>query len=267
MVNNEDAQATQEMQEQAPKGRAALLALYKTRNPETSDDPDDDMLFDWAGKGYSEFDEIKGRYEGLNASNERLASVVGEDPRFAKFIALVANGKNPMYALGSIFGNILDELSADDLEKLRAGQEEFKSRFNQVKDNFNSYVATLKKYGADNNLDEDMLNRIDDTIMDIADAFADRNIPEELIKVIHTGLDAENILEKATELTEAERAAERSAGANEAIDAFKGKKTETSPVPDMVANKNESDNSMRKQRFNDKKPKSYTDKLKVVPKT
>lgn len=218
------------MQEQPPKGRAAMMAMYKERNPETSDEPDDDTLFDWAGKGYSQHDEVKGKYDSLNGANEKLAAVVAEDPRFAKFMAMVAHGENLMYALGSVFGNILDELSTEDLEQLRKGQDEFKARFSKVKENFDSYTASLKKYGEENGLEQELVDRIDDAINDIADAFADRVIPEELIELVHKGLEAENI-------SVAELEAAKIAGANDAIDAMKGKKAEATPVPDVVGGK------------------------------
>ena len=237
MVNKAEEQAVEQQQEQTPRGRAAMLAMYKERNPEVSDEPDDDSLFDWAGQGYKQHDEIKGKYDGLNSANEKLAAVVAEDPRFARFMAMVAHGENLMYALGSVFGNILDELSAEDLAALRKGQEEFKARFSTVKDNFNSYRANLQKFATENNLDEEMTDKIDDAINDMADQFADRVISPETIELVYKALNAENLISEAEQVSEAELEAAKAAGANEAIDAMKGKKTETSPVPDMGASK------------------------------
>ena len=237
MVNTAEEQAVEQQQQETPRGRAAMLAMYKERNPETTDEPDDDALFDWAGKGYTQHDELKGKYDGLNSANEKLAAVLSEDPRFAKFIAMVANGENIMYALGSTFGNILDELSSEDLAELRKGQEEFKARFSTVKDNFNSYRASLKKFADENGLDEEMTDKIDDAINDIADQFADRIISPETIELVYKALNAETLIAEAEAVSEAELDAAKAAGANEAIDAMKGKKNETSPVPDLGGSK------------------------------
>lgn len=244
MINNAEQPEAANQQEQAPRGRAAMLSMYKSRNPETSDEPDDDTLFDWAGKGYTQHDELKGKYDSLNGSNEKLAAVVAEDPRFAKFMAMVAHGENLMYALGSVFGNILDELSAEDLAELRKGQEEFKQRFSTVKDNFNNYQSELKKFAADNGLDDAMVDQIDDAINDMADAFADRVIPVETIALVYKALNADNLIAEAEQVAEAELEAAKVQGSNEAIEAMKGKKIETSPVPDMVQNKGNKKNKM-----------------------
>ena len=152
-------------------------------------------------------------------------------------MAMVAHGENLMYALGSVFGNILDELSAEDLAALRKGQEEFKARFSTVKDNFNSYRANLQKFATENGLDEEMTDKIDDAINDMADQFADRVISPETIELVYKALNAENLIAEAEQVSEAELEAAKAAGANEAIDAMKGKKTETSPVPDMGGGK------------------------------
>lgn len=257
MVNTAEEQSAEQMQEQPPRGRAAMMAMYKERNPETSDEVDDDTLFDWAGQGYTQHDEMKGKYDGLNSANEKLAAVVAEDPRFAKFMAMVAHGENLMYALGKNFGNLLDELSEGDLEQLRKGQEEFKGQFSKVRDNFNSYQASLKKYGEANGLEQELVDRIDDAINDIADAFADRVIPEELIELVHKGLEADNI-------SIAELEAAKVAGANDAIDAMKGKKAEASPVPDVQGSKQKTDKAAQTAKFNDKKSANYADRLEVV---
>jgi hypothetical protein len=209
----------------APKGRAALLAIFKAKNADMTDEPDDESLMDWAHKGIGERDEYEGKYNELNGSNERLASVVSEDPRFAQFIAMVAGGENLAFSLGKCFGNMLDNLDDESLEQLRSGQEEYKARFQKVKDNFSTYEATLKAYAEENKLDPEMVERINDTILDLAEAFNDRAIPREVIEIVHKGLDYD-------ETKEAELAAAELAGKNSAIDEMKGVKGSKSLLPD-----------------------------------
>ncbi len=209
----------------APKGRAALLAIFKAKNADMTDDPDDESLMDWAHKGIGERDEYEGKYNELNGSNERLASIVSEDPRFAQFIAMVAGGENIAFSLGKCFGNMLDNLDDESLEQLRAGQEEYKARFQKVKDNFSAYESTLKAYAEENKLDPEMVERINDAILDLAEAFNDRAIPREVIEIVHKGLDYD-------ETKEADLAAAELAGKNSAIDAMKGAKGSKSLLPD-----------------------------------
>lgn len=208
-----------------PKGRAALLAIFKNKNPDMEEEPDDESLFDWAHKGISERDEYEGKYHELNGSNEKLASVIAEDPRFMQFIAMVAGGENLMYSLGKCFGNMLDNLDEESLDKLKAGQAEYAQRYQSVKDNFSKYENTLKTYAEEKGLDNEMVERINDAILDLAEAFNDRDIPREIIEIVHKGLDYDE--DKTAELEAA-----RLAGKNEAIDDMKGNKGSKSLLPD-----------------------------------
>jgi hypothetical protein len=209
----------------SPTGRAALLAIFKAKNADMTDEPDDESLMDWAHKGIGERDELEGRYNELNGSNERLASIVSEDPRFAQFIAMVAGGENLAFSLGKCFGNMIDNLDDESLEQLRSGQEEYKAKFQKVKDNFSAYENNLKAYAEENKLDPKMVERINDAILDLAESFIDRDISREVIELVHKGLDADE--DKTAELEAA-----KLAGKNEAIDAMKGAKGSKSLLPD-----------------------------------
>jgi|ERR1035437_1799578 hypothetical protein len=208
-----------------PKGKAAMMARYKKMNPDNADDPDDESLMDWAHKGLGERDEYEGKYNSLNGMNEKLASAVGESPRVAQFIAMIANGEDPMYAIGKVFGNLLDKLDDESLEKYKKGQDEFSARYKKVKDNFGAYESTLKKYGEENNLDQEMISRINSAILDMAEAFSDREIPKEVIEIVHKGLTAD-------ENDESKLAAAELGGRNKLIDEIKGNKTNQPALPD-----------------------------------
>lgn len=246
--------AQQQAQAETPKGRAAYLDLYKQHNPDMESEPDEDELFEHARKGYAERDELQGKYSSLNSSNEKLASVVSEDPRFAQFIAMVAAGENLMYALGKTFGNLVDNIDEDSLEELRKGQQEFSAKFAKVKENFNAYDTNLKAYAETNGLSPEMVEKIDNAIMDIAEAFNDRDIPTDVIELVHKGLDYD---EEKQALGEAEALAIK----NKTIDEMKGGGGKPVAVmPDVQGAKRQAE---RKQvpAFEDESYKPYSERL------
>lgn len=211
---------------ETPKGRAALMAIYKAKNADVEDDPDDDSLFDFSTKGWQERDDYESKYSSINGANEKLAEVIGQDPRFAQFIAMVAAGENLMYALGKTFGNIIDQLDEEGLENLKKGQAEYSAKFAKVKKNFEDYEANLKQFAEQNGLTPDDVADLDNRIFDIAEAFADREIPMDMLELIWKGADYDNA---KTAETEAARLAER----NSVIEDVKSKKRASGPLPDM----------------------------------
>ena len=235
-----------------PKGRTAFMARYRGANSEITDDPDDDTMYDWAG---TQIDDLSSRYKSVNGANEKLAEVVGQDPRFAQFIAMVAGGENLMYALGKTFGNMVDELDDEAIENLRKGQEEYSARYKRVQENFATYENTLKAYGEKNGLTPDQLSAVNNAILDIAEAINEGEIPEEVIDNIWKGLDYD------TERTSEIEAAKLS-GRNEAIEAIKDKKT-TAPLPDLSGGRIQPKRQAPVIK-NDESYKPYVDELEVV---
>lgn len=82
----EDAQQPQEQapqaaEEQPVTGRAAFMSRWRDSNPDITDDPDDDTMYDWAG---SQMDDLSNRYNSVNGANEKLAEVVGQDPQIGR---------------------------------------------------------------------------------------------------------------------------------------------------------------------------------------
>lgn len=226
----EEVQAQEQQAQEPLKGRAAFLERYRGYHPDLEDEPDDDTMWDFAGQGLSERDDLRGKYDTLNGANEKLAAVVGEDPRVAQFVAMIANGENPMYALGKTFGNLVDEVDDEALEQLRGGQKEYKERYDRMRNNFNTYEATLKGYAEKNGLTDEQVSEINNAILDIAEALNEGDIPEEVIDNVWKGMDYDN--EKTAEIEAA-----KLAGKNEAIDDIKSKKSAPAPLPDLGVQK------------------------------
>ncbi len=215
--------------EPKPTHRESFLEHYRKANPDFEGDPDDEHLWEHAIGTVSERDDYKGRYDELNGANEKLAEIVASEPRVAHFISMISNGEDPLFAIGKAFGNLIDELDEESLEKLRKGQAEYKERYNKVSNNFSTYEKTLKEYGEENGLTEENLKEIDDAICDMADSLIEGNIPKEVIDNVWKGLDYDS--EKEAEL-EAVKLAER----NKTIEEMKDKKKK-SPLPDIQSKK------------------------------
>jgi len=246
-----------EVAQEPLRGRAAFLERYRGYHPDLEDEPDDDTMWDYAGQGLTERDELRGKYDTLNGANEKLAAVVGEDPRVAQFIAMIANGENPMYALGKTFGNLVDEVDDEALEQLRGGQQEYKERYDRMRNNFNTYEATLKGYAEKNGLNEAQVADINNAILDIAEALNEGDIPEEVIDNVWKGMDYDN--EKTAEIDAA-----KLAGKNEAIEKIKEQKAGGSPLPDLRGRKSSPQAKPMKQAVDENKYEPYVDSLEVI---
>lgn len=212
----------QEAAVEIPKGRSAFLSIIKKRNPDMPEDVDEDTLFDYASKGYAERDDYESQYNLLNGSNEKLGKAIGAIPQLAQWIAEIAAGENPWKALGTILGPKAENLDEASIEALHAGQSEFDINMNRIKANIEKYNQTLDAYVAANNADRDEINN---TILDMIDAFIDYDIPEEIIDVVWKGRDYET--QRAVELEAA-----RLEGRNAAIEEYKNSKREQTLVPD-----------------------------------
>ncbi len=238
-------------------GRAAMMAAYKSHNADMTDEPDDETLFDFGHKGLGERDEIKGKYDTLNGANEKLAEAISADPRFANFIAMVGSGEKPLYALGRVFGNMIDQLDEEGTENLKKGQDEYSSNFNLLKGNFEAYKANLKKYGEENNLDDATTQKINDVILDMSDAFMNWDITPEVIDGVFKMIDYD---QDKSALGEAEALAIK----NKTIDEMKGGagKPET-VVPDLNGSKQQPKNKKIAPVMNDESYVPYSQRLEV----
>lgn len=225
LTPEEEAEQATEAQVEIPKGRAAFMEAYKQRNPDVTEDPDDDSLFEYAQRGLSERDELEGNYKGLNTANETLASAIAAIPPLAQWIAAISNKENPWKALGEILGPQAENLDDESREQLQQGIANFNAQQETTKAKIAKYHSALDSYVAANELTPEDREEIHNTIMDMIEAFIDYDITEEIIEHVWKGKDSEAI--KATEL-EALKLSIR----NEVINEMKGAKREKSPVPD-----------------------------------
>lgn len=226
----EDILIEETPQEEAPlTGRGAFEKRYRDANPDFEGDLDDDTLFDYAGSAFTERDELQGRYDSLNGANEKLAQIIGEDPRFAQFIAMVASGENLWYALGSTFGDVLDSLDEESLSELREGQEDYKSRYAKMKESFSTFEGKLAKYGEEKGLSEEDVSKIKESILNLAEMFNSGDFDNETFDLVYKGIDYDT--ERDAEINAAEIA-----GRNAAIVDMKNKKSE-GRMPDMGGHK------------------------------
>ena len=214
-------------------GRDKLLNRFKEAHADFDGDPSDDDLYGYADSAFGERDEYKGKYDALNGANEKLAEVIREEPSVARFIGMIANGSHPIYAIGKCFGDLIDTLDDSNLEELEKGMDERRGMQEEIKKNFEKYSETLKAYLKENNLSDEDGTRINDTILDIAEALTRGEIDRDVIDCVYKGLDYDTAKDSELE-------AAKLAGKNEAIDAVKNKRSGGSGVPDVVERKSAS---------------------------
>ena len=112
----------QPVEQEAPRGRAAVLDQWRGANPDFEGDPEDDDLYDYA---LSNANDYRGRYEKQNEVNSALAGRISEDPRLGALIAGIMetdkNGKrrNPAYVIAKLYGKdfLEDEEAMGALEE------------------------------------------------------------------------------------------------------------------------------------------------------
>lgn len=207
--------------EDLPRGRDAFLARYRSANPDIADEPDDDTLFDYAGRGYDERDEWKGNYDKLNASNEQLAKNISEEPRAAELVNIIA-GSTPQdmwYNIAKNFPDIVQGLDEEALNQIKAGQAEFKARSDKRRENFDAYFNRLKAFGEKRGLTEEQSREIHNNLLDMAEALGNFEINDEVLEGMWKMSDYESEREALSE-------AEKLAIKNEAITEQKNAKAQ-----------------------------------------
>ena len=214
-----------------PKGRDALLAAYKTSNPE-GPEPDDSSLYDFAHSRYS---DLENKYNNLNGANMRLASLVDKDPKLGAVMSMIAGDKPKSfpYAVASVYGKEPFDLEGDDLEEFEKGYAENLAKLaesekerQQAMKNIESYNKTLIDYGKKNSLSEDQVNEINDGIMQMADNILMGIIPTELIDMVYKGLNYDKDVQEAADTGFVE-------GKNTTVEAKMKEKTAMNSVPDF----------------------------------
>lgn len=213
------------------KGRAALLDRYKKANEGLTEEPDDDTLADYAVSALDERDDYKGRYQAFNESNQRLINAIRENPTVAEFIARIGRGEDPMRAIGQSFGDLRDMVDEESLKKLDEGAQERKSRYDEVRGNFETYAKTLDEYAKKNGLSDEEKNDIHNAIIGFATDLSEGRIDDGTIDFFHKALTYDE--EKQADLNAATLA-----GRNAAIDDIKNRQeVKQEALPDVTSDK------------------------------
>jgi hypothetical protein len=222
--------------EEMKTGRDAIVDDWKAKNPDAEGEPTDEQLWQHVADRHQimtdQHNELSGRYDALNGSNAKLAELVKENPQFAQFFQHILAGKSPMYAWGTAFGEMPMGLTEDQMAEHEEGYKQYASdqktrtdKAAEIETNFKDYFKNLDQYKTDNNLTDDEVQRIDDTIMSMVEAMSVGKIPMELIDAIWKGAD-DNI-DAATQAAEL-------AGRNAAIEEGKTKQINKTELPNMA---------------------------------
>jgi len=217
------------VQEATPKGRAAIIELYKAEHPGT--EPTDDELLEFIHEKHS---GTRGELDNLNGANSRLAEVVGKDPRTGSFLSMIS-GDEPTsvpFALSKTFGKDVFEMEGADLEEFERGYQENLQRLaesdalqQQALTNIQAYEDTLNQFGAANGLSEEQMDEINSGVMQFADNILMGNISQDVIDIVYKGLNYERDVQDAADAGVVE-------GKNAIIEA-KIKKKKEALLPDL----------------------------------
>ncbi|MDR1525154.1 MAG: hypothetical protein LBS79_07890 [Tannerella sp.] len=211
------------------KGRQAALESYRASFPDTTEDPDDDSLFDYQA---GQLSDLQGKHDELSGVHSRFSEKLMKDPKLAELVSRITgeDSKSVPYALGSIFGK---EFIESDPEEFEAGYQEYlerlaNSRAEQEKalENIKEYQANLEKFKTENGLSDEQVAQLNDVIFSDAENFLMGIIPPEYIEYKWKGLNYEKDVQEAAETGFVE-------GKNEVIEAKMEAKTKAPAVPDL----------------------------------
>ena len=199
------ADIEKEMTNDPPKGRAAILGMYKSANPDMQDDPDDDNLLGFAHERYS---DLEGRHKSLSDANTRLADRIAKDPKLAAVISILLGDepKSLPYAVANVYGKEPFDLEGEALNDFETGYQENLSRLAeseklqaQAMENIAKYQERLEKYGKDNSLTEDQLDQVHNAVVQMAESILMGDIPDNLIDLAHKGLSYDKDVKEAAQ--------------------------------------------------------------------
>ncbi len=212
-------------------GRESITALYKTDNPDVTDELNDDSLLDFM---HSKYSDLEGRHNKMTEGNSRLAEMIGKDPKLgATMNLMIGGGKSFPYSVGRVYGKTPFELEGEELEQFEEGyQEQLKqlaesdAALAQASKNIETYKENLSKYGQENGLGEEELGTLNDNIYDLAERILHGDIPVSLIEIIHKGMNYDKDLQEAADTGFVE-------GKNDKVDAKLRSMKEDVLVPDL----------------------------------
>lgn len=228
MAEIEDGVQVEETKEDtAPKGRAGVLAMWHTQNPEAGREPTDEELWELA---QTNFETKNGQRKDLISANVGLSEATQRDPKFGGMLGLMlGEEKKPFsYAAGRMYGK--DALNDDEdflqgVQEYNDAQSKSQAEAEQASQNFQESMQRFEKFVGDKQLTEEQREILYGGIVDLAESFLNGNIPDNIFDLIHKGLNYEQDVEEAIATGEA-------AGRNQKIET-KVKKKETKPS-DMV---------------------------------
>lgn len=207
---NPQVEQTQEqpVEQEAPRGRAAVLDQWRGANPDFEGDPEDDDLYDYA---LSNANDYKGRYEKQNEVNSALAGRISEDPRLGALIAGIMetdkNGKrrNPAYVIAKLYGKdfLEDEESMGALEEGYAeyleGAKKTKAESEKAQENFLESMKRVDAYAESNGLAEEKVEELRYALVQAADEMLAGNFSDVFIETIAKGLSHDADVQEAAD--------------------------------------------------------------------
>lgn len=218
-------------EEEKLRGRAGVMAKYKAANPDVTEDPTDEQLWEYAGNDY---DELKSSRNKVVEGNKGLQEYVAKDPRFGAAIGMSfgdGDDKIPfMQALGRLFGKDAFE----DNEDFIKGVEEFNKKHNdtlaeqeQANRNFEELtIPRLEQYQKGNDVDDEMMGKIGTVLVTMAEGLLMGDISLELIELAHKGITRDQDVQDAADTGVVE-------GRNEKIRVEKKNFEEQEPLPSL----------------------------------
>jgi hypothetical protein len=223
----------EEVIDQTPKGRSAIMEAYKASNPEMTEEPDDEKLHDFSHGRYS---ELEGKYNGLNGANTRLAELVAKDPKLGSVLSMISSEENPKsfpYAISKVYGKEPFGLEGDDLEEYESGHQDYLSDETRKKEeqgkanaNFEKSLERLSKYAQGKSLDQGQLTRLYGGIMDLAEGVLSGNIPDEIFELVEKGQNYDKDVQEAADTGFVE-------GKSTKVEAKMREKTQPAAIPDL----------------------------------
>lgn len=242
------------------RGRSAAIARWKENNPEYEGDPEDDDLYDYA---LGQSDEWKGKYEKQNEVNSALANRISEDPRLGALIAGLmetdenGNKRNPAYVLAKLYGkDFLDDEEAlaslnDGYAEYLEGVKRTEEESRKAQENFLESMKKVDAYANENNLSEERVEELRQSIVQAADDMINGKFSDDFIATVAKGLSYDADVQEAADTGFVE-------GKNEKVEMKFGK--DNSDMPDMGT----TTNSPRTVKEKVPERKSFFDEMKPV---
>lgn len=184
--------------------RDALRKRLKERYPDK--DLDDDEAF--AGQINDDYDESDRRLKQYEADEKQMSDFFAKDPRSGAFLQAWRNGKNPIYALVSTYGDEFMDYMDDpeNQEELAKAQQEYLDRVAKSKElddeyekNISKSLDSIEQAQEKNGWDEDYVNNGLKTLSEIVDDYIMGKIDPKWISLLNNGASHDKDVAEARE--------------------------------------------------------------------